>query len=487
MLRLLLTTLILALSTALTHAQDAPTPQDWGVHLAADPIHIEGVGLTIHVPVDSLTENSVYQKRATTTVQLPENLGAVVLQERRTKKIDLTTKEVADGIITQLLALTPWLDGQTNPETGEDEVAIVGTRAHVMSRDKAKKIDTYTADHTYVAIPREGTNEFTIRGSTLIKTGPGRFILIELFTSLSKLERAKEMYEVMLATIKIDDPTKSASRRAAEIAMGIRILDRLTESDYRQVFEQNAERWERLYRQSPSGSTSDDEEIGYRRIRAHIGQRGQLSPQKPKDLWTPTEQEQGYIVQIDARILDQASVIDTRATYFLSMDFSEEAWVVNLSIAEPADQFGTPGKKSRWQEIGARRGKDISIRIIPQSEAVTKIRPQIQGQGYISVVQSFLLPQLLVQVGIPGDMAFYAYQTTSGTIRLRTESLSQSDKGRKLWRLNTRLNADAEPQETIITAEGKVLRTTFSDGRRWETLPLDQLVRLWKRKGLPLD
>ncbi len=485
--RLLLATLFLALSTLSGHAQTTPTPQDWGVRLAADPVHVEGVGISIHIPVGALTENSVYQKRATTTIQLPENLGAVVLQERRTKKLALTTEEVADEIITQLLALTPWLDGKINEQTGEDEIAIVGTRAHVMSRDKAKSIDTYTADHAYVAIPREGTNEFTVRGSTLIKTGPGRFILIELFTSLSKFDRAREAYEVMLATVKIDDPTKSASRRAAEIAMGTRILDRLTESDYRQVFEQNAERWERLYRQSPSGSTSDDEEIGYRRIRAHIGQRGELSSSKPKDLWTETEKDPGYIVQIDARILDQGSIIDTRATYFLALDFNEEAWVVNLSMTGPTDQFGTPGKKTRWQEIGARRGTDMSVRIVPHSADATKIRPQIRGEGYISVVQSYLLPQLLVQVGIPGDMAFYAYQTTSGTIRLRTESLSQSDKGRKLWKLNTRLNADAEPQETIITPEGKVLRTTFPDGRRWETLPLDQLVRLWKRKGLPLD
>ncbi len=481
----------LALCTLGTLAQPTPTPQDWGVELASDPIHIESVGVSIHIPVGSITENAVYQKVASTKIQLPNGLGAVVLQERRSKQLDLETEEVADGIITQLLALAPKYGFETDPNNIKEtdgDVKIVGTSAAVLERDKAKKIDTYIADHAYVAIPREGTPEMTIRGATLIKTGPGRFILIELFTSFSKLEKARQAYEVMLATVRIADPSEASSRRAAAIATGIRVLDRLTESDYREVFESTDERWERLYTEAPSGATSDDEEIGYRRVRAHIGQRGEMSPNKSKDLWSDAEREEGYIVRIDARILDLGGIIDTRATYFLTPDFNEEAWVVNMSIRKGPDQFGTPGSTSRWQEIGARRGTDMSVRIVPQSSASTRIRPQIEGEGYISMVQSFMLPQLLAQAAIPGDMAFYTYQTTAGTIRMRTDSLDAAKKGsRAAWNLTTRLNADAEPQVTAVSQDGQILRTTFADGRRWEVVPLQQLVRIWKNKGLPMD
>jgi hypothetical protein len=475
-------------------AQKAPDPKDWGVRLAADPIHAESVGVTMSIPVGSGVEQAAYQKIASTKIVLPDGLGLVLLQERRTKQLDLTTEKVADEILTELLALAPnfgWEipdDQKDKPLSRDpDDIRVVGSGARLIQRDKAKMVGGYAADHAYVMIPRSGTEEVTIRGATLIKTGPGRFILLELYTTGSNYKKAREMYEVMLATAKIDDPTEAAERRAASIGMGERIMARLTESDYRELFSNMPERWERLYKEAPTGASSDEEEIGYRRIRARLGHRGDMSPEKPRDLWNADENAEGYLVQIDARLLDLGGVIDTRATYFLSPDFNEETWIVNMAIRHGPDEYGTPGKTSRWQEVGARRGQDMSVRIVPESSASTKIRPQIGDQGYISMVQSFVLPQLLVRAGIVGDFAFYSYQTTSGTVRLRTDSLDQSDSGRKLWTLTTHLNADAEPQVTTITPEGEVLRTTFADGRKWETVPLDQLVRIWKSKGLPLD
>lgn len=492
----LLATLCLAFTTLSAPAQTAEpskTPKDWGVELAPEPLRVESVGVTIHVPVGSITQNAVYQKIASTKVILPNDLGAVVLQDRRSTQLELDTEEVADGIITQLLALAPKYGFEKDPDNineTDGDLKVVGTSAAVLERNKAKQIDTYTADLAYVAIPREGTRELTVRGVALIKTGPGRFILIELYTSFSKFQKARENFEVMLATVRISDPSEAASRRANGIATGIRILDRLTESDYRQIFENTADRWERLYTQASSGATSDDEEIGYRRVRASIGQRGEMSPNKTKDQWSDGERQEGYIVRIDARVLDLGSIIDTRATYFLTPDFNEETWVVNMSIRTPPDQFGTPGKTSQWQEIGARRGTEMSVRIVPQSSASTRIRPQIEGEGYISMVQSFMLPQLLAHVGIPGDMAFYTYQTTAGTIRLRTDSLDAAKPGtasKAAWNITTHLNADAEPQITTVSKDGQILRTSFTDGRRWEVIPLDQLVRIWKNKGLPMD
>lgn len=475
-------------------AEPAPDPADWGVKLAAEAVHAESVGITIHVPIGSITEHSAYQKIATTKIILPDDRGAVILQERRTTRLELTTEEVADEFITELLSLVPnfgWEipEGQEdNPDLRDpDDLQVVASGAIVMERDKARKIGEYTADHAYVMLPRTGTKEVTIRGCTLVKTSPGRFVLLELLTSGSDYKQAREMYEVMLATVVIDDPTEAAARRAAAVGMGERVLDRLTESDYDELFGNMPERWERLYKQAPTGASSDAEEIGYRRVRARLGQRGDMSPNKPKDLWSSDELAEGFVVQIDARILDLGSIIDTRSTYFLTPDFSEEAWVVNMSIQQGPDEYGTPGKTSRWQEIGARRGDDMSIRIVAQSAATTKIRPQISTEGYLSMVQSFVLPQLLVRAGIEGDFAFYTYQTTSGTVRLRTDSLDQSDTGRELWTLTTRLNADAEPQVTTLTAEGEILNTAFNDGRRWEAIELDQLLRIWKSKGLPLD
>ncbi|RMH13882.1 MAG: hypothetical protein D6695_02660 [Planctomycetota bacterium] len=490
-------TLTALLLTLLTHPGIAQTtspettpntPKDWGVPLAHEPLVVDGAGVRMSVPVDSLIEHDVYDKIATSKVILPDNLGAVVVQERRTRKLDLDTEAVADEIIKQLLAIGGrfgFIHDDDDLSVGRDEhgnpePVIVTSRSVLLSRNKQYPVAGYKADHAYVAIPREGSDDYTVRGSTLVKTDPGRFILFELYTSRAHYKKAREMYEVMLATATIEDPAHIAARRAAAIDAGVKALATLTESDYREIFENHPERWERLYRTAPTGATSDEEEIGYRRIRARIGQRGEMSPNKPRQKWSSDDEQEGYIVQIDARLLDLGGIIDTRSTYFLSLDRNEEAWVVNMSIRKEA---GT----SRWQEIGARRGSEMSVNIVPESAARTKIRPQIQGEGYISMVESFMLPQILAHIAIPADYAFYSYQTSSGTIRMRYDSLDAPGREDGPWTLTTRLNADAPPQVTTIAPDGRILLTKLSDGRRWEPIQFEQLVRLWKNKGLPLD
>lgn len=462
--------------------QTPPDPKDWGVHLAQDPLKVEGVGVTMSIPLDAVVQHDVYETIATTKVILPDDLGVVVIQERRSKRLDLETTDVADEILTQLLELAPRFtsfDESGKLVTSPDGQPL-GTRASVISRNKSFKVDGITADHAYVAIPREGTNEFTVRGCTLLKTDPGRFILFELYSSLTEFHHSREMYEVMLATVQVTDPAEIATQRAAAIDAGVKALAQLSESDYAEIFGGGAKRWERLSRPSPTGSVGDEEELGYRCIRASIGKRGELSPNKPKEKWTGDDQQSGYIVQIDARLLDLGGIVDTRAAYFLSLDRNEEAWVVNMAIRKDGDV-------SRWQEIGARMGTDMSINIVPESTQAQKIRPQIQGEGYISMVESFMLPQLLMHIGIPADFAFYSYQTSSSTIRLRTDALTPPAKPGGNWTLTTRLNADAPPQTTMISEEGAIVRTDLADGRRWTPIEFEQLFRLWKNKNLPLD
>lgn len=495
LLSLTLGLILSAAAAAQTQPKPAPAPatppapadaKKWGVHLAAEPLVVEGVGVTISIPLDSVIQHDVFDTLATTKVILPEDLGIVVIQERRSKRLDLTVEGVADEIITQLLELSPKFDLKqqdgraVRDPSGKLQGEVVGTRAKVLSRDKQFGLAGRSADHAYVAIPREGTLEYTIRGSTLLNTDPGRFILFELFTTASAFTKSREMYEVMLATAVIEDQADIATRRAAMIDSGVKALAQLTESDYRAVFSAHPQRWERLSRPAPTGAASDDDELGYRRIQARVGKRGDLAPNKPKEKWNKDDQQDGYIVQIDARLLEADSVIDTRAAYFLSLDRAEEAWVVNMAVRKGADV-------SRWQEIGARIGTDMSISVVPEQSQATKIRPQIQGEGYISMVESYMLPQLLVHIGIPADFAFYSYQTSSSTIRLRTDALAIPRRDGGPWTLTTRLNADAPPQTTLIGPDGRILRTDLADGRRWSPIEFDALFNLWKRKGLPLD
>ncbi len=55
------------------------------------------------------------------------------------------------------------------------------------------------------------------------------------------------------------------------------------------------------------------------------------------------------------------------------------------------------------------------------------------------------------------------------------------------WKIITRRTEDDAPETTILTREGKLVRTTLPDGSTWEPTTLSEFQKIWRNKKLPMQ
>ncbi len=465
-----LTTLILGSAATAQNARPLPGAQAPGVRLASTPLRVPTIGLTMHVPEGSTSQTTSFSTNTMTTVKPVEDVGVFTIQGRKSNEEGATPQLVGDGIIEKILADY----GEVGP-AGQ----VARSRARVLSRNSNLMIGDLEADRFYVELPAErSVDPAPVHGYTIVIPEPGRVVILQALTRADVFDRAREMYETCTATAFFEDPGDLATRRAASIRAGVRIFDQFTPEDYRAVFESYGTRWERLYAPEETGADIDATEHGYRRIKAWVGRRGELNPEKNPARWSAADQEPGYLLQIDALLLEDLLRVDTKAVYFVSMDRESEAWTVRMAIKQN-------GQTGQWIETGARQGHSMSVTTTHGSSAPTVVRPLVQGEGYVSMVETYMLSPLLAHAGIPADFAFYTYQSRDGTIRMRSDSVERA--GSNSWKITSRINEDAPPQIAYLSDEGEPIRTELADGRIWEPTSYDKLVRLWRDKGLPLD
>lgn len=460
--------LLACLLAAPAPAQDAAEAP--GVRLAGAPLRVASIGLTMHVPEGSTSQTSSFGTTIATQIILEDNIGVITIQGRASSNDELTPVEVGDGIIDKALGAY----GRTGA-AGQ----IASSRARVLSRNSSLSVADQEMDRFYMELPPKADAEpAPVNGYTVAVPEPGRVVIFELLTSARDFERARRVYETCIATATFQPAGDLAARRAAAVRAGVRVFDNLSPDDYRDVIESFGTRWERLYAPAKTGAESDATENGYRRMKAWVGRRGELNPDKDPARWSAIDQQPGYLLQIDARLLESAYVVDTQAVYFLSMDRSAEAWTVRMAIRQD-------GQTSRWTETGARTDHSMSVSTSHGSGVPTVVRPLVQGEGYVSMIESYLLAPLLVHAGVPSEFAFYAYQSRDAAIRMRQDSAERVSDS--TWKVTSRLNEDAPPQIAYLSSDGEPIRTELADGRIWEPTSYNRLVKLWRDKGLPLD
>lgn len=419
--------------------------------LAPTHITIDGTGVSIRLPEGSAAQSSAFGSAGAARIALPDRLGELAIQSRRTSDLALNAADVAGGIFRQLTAA----GGMTLVPL--EAITIGGQPAH----------------RFYVRTTGERPD---VVGYTVVVPEPGRVITFELLTPVPVFEQVRALYEASLATVTLRDPQAVATQLAAAVAAGERFLESLSPEDYRQAVEHFSERWERLYAPDPNGV---DTEHGYRRIRAWAGVKGELQPDKDAARYTPDEQSPGWMLRVDARLLNDGYIIDTEALYFLSPDRDDEAWTVRMAIKRG-------NNISRWIETGARSGRSITVQTDEPGGGTRISRPTIDGAAYLSTLETYLLPTLLASVGAPTEYAFVSYQTQSGQTRLRTDALAPSTDASG-WSLTTTV-ADGDAQQVSrLDRLGVPRQTTLPDGRVWAPTSFDALLRLWRSKNLPLD
>ncbi len=462
---------VLAL-TALTQAQpttpppsigtaDASAPVTATVVLEQAPTRIDALNLNIYLPKGSVTETTSFGSNTTMGIGFPDQIGVMTIKEQKTTDPELTVKQVADNIINQLTRFA-------SSKTGK-----------LISRNENLTIPPRTGERFYVRLPGLNGKPDSVRGMTIFQSQPRKFVIFDFTCLYSNFDKAREYYETSVATMDLGNPTESDVRRAAAIKSMLAFLDRRSVEDYQNAMTAKQDRWERLYLPAPSGDEMDATEYGYRKIRSWGGFKGELTD-KPRNAWNADDRKLGYFVQIDAMALEEHLRIDTRATFYMSEDTKEESWTIKMSIRQDGFQ--------RTSTItGARSGTSMAI-VLDQSDApTTKTHPLIQGEGYISQVQTYLIGKLLAQNADPGEYASYAYNSSLGTIALRWDVVEKPEETPDLIRITTKVSNDTPPIASIYDKDGNLLRVRLANGRIWEPIELERLIKLWKKKGLPLE
>lgn len=455
----------------------APSLTTGAIEFANEPFRLDAVGLTMRLPLGATAQSTSMGARAAVQIS-PKDLSWLVnIQTPQTTNPKVTTAETANSIAVQVMKAGGGTYDANDPNN------LVAVNGKVVEPCRDVQVNGQTGSRIYIAVPdSKGVN--TIRGYTVFKPSATQFVTFELLASEALFPRAKLAYEAMIATADFSDPSALNSERAAAIAAGVKVFEGFDEQAMRAMVKAQPERWERLYHPAASGSPKDAIEVGYRRIRLSLGNRESVSGGARGG-------EEGIVVRLDARYLpdvrpdlgkqESKRIVDSQSVYFMSFDRAQEVWSVRMAIRS--------GKEiATSSEVGARDGRSMNVQIDVTGKPTQTIRPLLQGDGYVSRVESLLMPQILIRAGVESSFGFYAYKSDGGGIQLRRDTLEQPSDRPGLYRVTTRFAEEADKTTvSLYNEKGELLSSELPDGTISRPIGFEELLSLWKSKHLTTE
>lgn len=440
------------------------------IALAEDPMEIRSLGLSIRLPVGArLDTSSIGASNASFTLYSEDNTWIMRLHSPKSRDRELTTVEVAEGLIEEMKA--------TRAKSGRIAEGESKSGVELIARNDNLLINGARASRFYAKIAR-GDGAKLVSGYTVFPLSPGQFAIFQLDCIDAEFDRARSAYETVLATVAITDPAELAADRAAGLLAGDRLLAQFNGEDLLNMLPSTAQFY-RLYRPSSDGLEGDEQEVAYQVVEMRRGQRGELDPRKPKSRWMQADRDWGIIATVKARFLDGQRLVDSESVFFLSLDRSNEAWSIHMAVKRGKDA-------AIFTETGAREGDAIEVNIIqPGQPQVTK-RWRKPPEGYLSQVETLLLPFMLARIGAETEFAFYTYQPQHNDIMLRRDTFERSDRAGE-WMQITRPSEDAALDRTVLDADGLIVRKQLASGVVMEAVKFDRLLSIWRSKGLPTE
>lgn len=447
--------------------------------LTDEPYSIPNLGLSVYLPEDTLVDLSRIEGGRTNVVITPQGRDRVfVFQIMQSVSVD------RDLDLRQ--ALTNMVEHRRSFHSGKDQNNRTISTARAFDLEENLLVGQHPAARVYIDVPIEP--DAPVTGYTLFNTGPGQFVIFQMDCHASVFPRVRELYELMVASVQFKDPDDLGSDRAAAILAGKALLERFNSEDFNAVLDSEPAYY-RLYVPGATGAASDDTEVGYQRVHLCAGHAGDLDPSRPKSKWTASDQKPGYIARIEARALAADVLIDTVSIFFLSADRTNELWSITMLVRKGSD-------RERWVETGIRRDNRLTVKTTRTGEAPTNADWSPLPQGYMSRVESYLLPRLICRAGLSGLFGFYIYDSNVAKMTLRRETLTPVSAAQgeppplsnlHAFTLSTLASENSRVTTTDLDAKGHILRRVMPDGSVMEPIDGPRLKRLWADKKLPLD
>lgn len=461
-----------------TSAQQAPAPSAPTVELADSPLNLPGIALEIRLPLGSTSTQQSISREVFADVLGEDSLWRMTISTRTSSNKDLTPLDAATQIRDNLL------ESFSVTSVKPNERSALGTFAKTLD-DVAPVAFRGGEAYRFLIEQPPTTPELpaTVRGVAVVGIGPGQMLVWDLTAPRANYEAAKAALDATLAGLIAVDASLAVPEREVAIKTGHALVRGIAPERLRAVFNDHGERFYRLFREN--GDTGTETEIGYRRVRAWAGKRSDVGG--AASLSAAEGKVPGYVVEIGARSLDEGGagpdqmVYDSKGTYFVSEDFTKEAWNLVVVIKR--------GKQSTtYTEVGAREGfEELLITTATPTGSNESFRLQIQEEGYLPMPMVLILPSVLAETKATGDVAFYTYRSDANAVTFRHDSIRHDTVNPDRYVHQSSVSLDSPRVTKQVSKDGLVFREDLPGGRVWLPTDVKELVRIWKAKGLPMN
>lgn len=460
--------------------------------LSKDTLAVPEVGMTVRVPLEARAERSTLAGVASVQVVAKDDRWQIRITTPRTSNASVTVREAMDKAILDTARRTGMIRDSKGTDIASDAMILEpsggGSRVVRLAGAQGASALGERAVLSYPDGSRPGAR--SVQAIAFFKPTPTQFVVIELVCAQEAWASAKPAFDALVASTTFANLESQQSERQKVVAAGKALLSGLSETDYVAAMPEEgkgAPQWFRLSRPAPTGAESDAQELGYRGVRFW---RGRLSD-VGASVTSENANAEGYLVEIVARLIQPLgagekgyTLIDTKATYFLSLDREDEAWVASTSLRDSRLSKGRV-----LTETGARHGRSLSVQISESGQKTISLAPTVPPEGYLSQVESHLLPRLLIKSGVAGeapmDFGFYAYRSDSQSVSLRRDRVARDPSQANAWTITTTFREGEPPQTSVFRDDADLVRTRLSDDRTWTPTTLEALMKLWEAKGLP--
>jgi hypothetical protein len=440
------------------------------------------LGVALRLPENSTLQSSeLGTDRQSLSLVAADRRWIIRILDRRSRDVGLTPDEVAAELMQELRASRQQID----PATGR-----TGSGVSIDPGEPDMTISDSPAAQFYAGF-LSNSNQQIVSGYTIALIEPGRFVVLQLDTTVEHAGVAIDVYERLIASVELRNPADVAAQRSAAIKTGQSFLNTLPASEYLAALPEETVQWFRTVAPNPA-SPEGVREVGYQRVEMRTGKRGELNPQKPSSRWNQNELEDGILVKIEARAVlgpvenPARQVVDSQAIYWMKLDESgrgEESWSMRMILREG-------GEDALYTEVGARLGDQLTVTVNAPGTQPLEKRWRIP-EGYISQAETHIIPRLLARAGAQVDMAFYAYSSSLNEIKLRREQLTRITDddavANGVWRLSTEVSEGAASRVYFLEDKGDVAQGKMPDGAIMSPTNPEDLRAAWKRKGLPIN
>lgn len=296
------------------------------------------------------------------------------------------------------------------------------------------------------------------------------FVHLRMETQYSKFAENRKIFEAMLRTLRVEDPTDLKARRLAAAKAGEEWRDKITFNEVKSVIVP-----EQFYR-----VVDKDKDVGWMQVTQKVGT-------------DPSLKLAGASVHVRFRFESLDASYDTVSDFFVSDDLRLETWLIETVAMSktPTDKKarGTPAsQRQKWSETGKRdmereggreKHKITVVRKSPLGETKTfnwdlpmrdseaskdKAEPvKFYPRPYVSQVELYLLDNLIPRRK-PMEISYYAYSPNIGKLAFRTERVTvDKNGGAKVYSAPA---PDQAEQVSVFDTNGRLVRRELPGGQQ---------------------